>query len=476
MKKIFLFMLAAFTISSCVKDVDPTSYEQTKDQVLTDNFNTTFGVTEAQYANHRWGMNTVSLIEIPMASSNTMRTASTNGNQWEGNGYEIPSDITDSELQAVLAVFNKKGAEKYESLIDLDCFFVQQVYKGESSYYNHSQYIDNDVSKGLKPNEQPNIIGSQHMDWLCTVTNKKVEVVSNYPYEEKIVIVDPYDDHINNFNNGNAGGNWTSDKTGKAIKAMMLMYASNTNKFGFKSSEDNGHVFYNFRMEEIGGNYYVGFDFEADGNNPNEKIDRDYIYNDWIVKIVPGHGVIPPLAQRVRVMAEDLGTMSSDFDYNDIVFDILFIKEGSSYKADIILQAAGGTLPLYIGEGEGNTYEVHALFGVDTDVMVNTHAEDRGLKGRSNLAPVHFTVNLPAGDYATMKAEDAVDALNITVKIGNNTVHLTPKASYGNYSNAPKMIVAPVGTEWVDERILISKVYNKFVDWISDPTVKWWEK
>lgn len=180
---------------------------------------------------------------------------------------------------------------------------------------------------------------------------------------------------------------------------------------------------------------------------------------------------------RVRVMAEDLGTMSSDFDYNDIVFDILFVKDGDTYKADILLQAAGGTLPLYIGEGEGNTYEVHALFGVNTDVMVNTHAEERGLKGRSGLKPVPFTVILHAGkDYAAMKAEDAVDALNITVKIGNNTVHLTPKASYENYSNAPKMIVAPVGTEWVDERILISKVYNKFVDWISDPTIKWWEK
>ena len=38
------------------------------------------------------------------------------------------------------------------------------------------------------------------------------------------------------------------------------------------------------------------------------------------------------------------------------------------------------------------------------------------------------------------------------------------------------MIVAPVGTEWVDERILISKVYTKFVDWITDPTVEWWVK
>ena len=462
MKKIFLFMLAAFTISSCVKDVDPTSYEQTKEQVLTDNFNTTFGVTEAQYANHRWGMNTVPLIEIPTASSNAMRAAYTNANQWELFDYVIPADITEAEIEKVKNVFSEKGKASYESLLDLECFFVQQVYKGDSVYVNHA---------GGK------VTGSEHMDWLCTVTNKHPNVTNWWPFEYNFVKGAEYDDHINNFNNGKCGTSSTSQKSGITIKDMMLMYASNTNKFGFKSSEDNGHVFYNFRMEEIDGNYYVGFDFEANGINPSEQVDRDYVYDDWIVKIVPGHGVIPPLAQRVRVMAEDLGAMSSDFDYNDIVFDILFIKEGSSYKADIILQAAGGTLPLYIGEGEGNTYEVHDLFGVDTDVMVNTHATNRGLKGRDNLKPVHFTVNLPSGkNYATMKAEDAVDALNITVKIGNNTVHLTPKASYGNYSNAPKMIVAPVGTEWVDERVLISKVYDKFVDWISDPTTEWWKK
>ena len=454
MKKIFLFTLAALTFSSCVKDVDPTNYEQTKEEVLTENFNTTFGVTEAQYANHRWGMNT-----MPLIVTKTMKAANTNENQWEDQGYVLPADITEAELEKVKKVFGEKGAEKYESLIDLDCFFVQQVYKGDSVYVNHAG---------------GEVIGSEHMDWLCAVTKKHVNIISYWPYQEEIVEGEEYDDHINNFNNGSCGTDAISEKTGTAIKDLMLMYNSNTYKFGFKSSEDNGHVFYNFRMEEIDGNYYVGFDFEAAGLNPSEQVDRDFVYDDWIVKIVPGDGTTPP--KRVRVMAEDLGTMSSDFDYNDVVFDILFVKNGDSYKADIILQAAGGTLPLYIGKGEGNTYEVHDLFGVATDVMVNTHATDRGLKGRDGLAPVHFTVNLPAGDYATMKAEDAVDALNIVVKSGDNTIHLTPKASYENYSNAPKMIVAPVGTEWVDERVLISKVYTKFVDWITDPTVEWWVK
>jgi hypothetical protein len=456
MKKIFLFMLAAFTISSCVKDVDPTSYEQTKEQVLTDNFNTTFGVTEAQYANHRWGMNTVPLVVTSTSASRAMRVANVNGNEWgTSNGlgyldYPTPAPITDDELDAVLAVFSKKGKEKYTTDVDFRNFFVQQVYCGDSVYT---------AKNGEK------VTGSSKMQEMFCVTKYKSD---NWPlgFEE----LTNYEwDYINNTNNG--GASWMGSYNG-----CTLMLQSSTLNWKYKSTQDGGNFFEYWRMEKIGDYYYVGFDFSAEGSNPNQQVSRDFVYDDWIVKIVPGKGESIPVS-RVRVMAEDLGTMSSDFDYNDVVFDILFVEENGSYKADIILQAAGGTLPLYIGEGEGNTYEVHALFGVGTDVMVNTHAEDRGLKGKSNLAPVPFTVNLPSGkNYATMKAEDAVDALNITVKIGNNTVHLTPKASYDNYSNAPKMIVAPVGTEWVDERILISKVYNKFVDWISDPTIKWWEK
>ena len=146
MKKIFLFTLAALTFSSCVKDVDPTNYEQTKEKVLTENFNTTFGVTEAQYANHRWGMNT-----MPLIVTKTMKAANTNENQWEDQGYVLPADITEAELEKVKKVFGEKGAEKYESLIDLDCFFVQQVYKGDSVYVNHAG---------------GEVIGSEHMDWL----------------------------------------------------------------------------------------------------------------------------------------------------------------------------------------------------------------------------------------------------------------------------------------------------------------------
>lgn len=461
MKRVFLSLIFTLTVvfgfNSCVKYIDPNSYVQTKEEVLTDNFNTAFGVTESEYANHRWGMNTMPLVVSNVA---TTRSANTNANQWEDQGYVLPAEITTAEIEKVKAVFAKKGEASYTSLVDWDCFFVQQVYKGDSVYINGAGGT---------------VTGAEHMDWLCAVTNKHVNVINWWPYEEEIVIGDIYDDHINNFNNGNCTTSAVSEKTGITIKGTMLMCNSNTNKFGFKSSEDNGHVFYNFRMEKIDGAYYVGFDFEAAGQNPNEKVARDFVYDDWIVKIVPGHGMTLPA--RVRVMGEDLGTSRSDFDYNDIVFDILFIKEGDVYKADIILQAAGGTLPLYIGEGEDNEFEVHELFGVSTDIMINTRAEDYGLNGRSDLDPVPITIILPSGkEYATMKAEDAVDALNIRVRSNNNTIRLHPAHStgYDDISNAPKLIVVPVGTEWPDERIRIDNVYPKFIKWIKDETVEWW--
>ena len=421
------------------------------------NQNTTFKVNHSS--------NFICYSGTKLIGATSSRAAKVNGNLWYQN-WERPTNVTDAEREKVIKEFSKKreGA-KNDISVTWKNFWVQQVFKGDASYKDAN---GNSIA-----------LGSDHMNLLSVFNNLKTTVVSWNPYEETVSEYEGQYEHVNNFNNGTNKTAYTDDATHQQYNGTTLMVNMGTDgrdeQFAYQNTVDSKYH-YDYIILNIDDSYYVGFDFSAEGSNPNQQVDRDLVYDDWIVKIVPGKGESIPVS-RVRVMAEDLGTMSSDFDYNDIVFDILFVKDGDTYKADILLQAAGGTLPLYIGEGEGNTYEVHALFGVNTDVMVNTHAEDRGLKGRSNLAPVPFTVNLPSGkNYATMEAEDAVDALNITVKIGNNTVHLTPKASYGNYSNAPKMIVAPVGTEWVDERVLISKVYTKFVDWISDPTIEWWKK
>jgi len=436
MKNLVLTMFAVLAFVSCGHDNFETgNYQQAKQETFVADFNKTFGVTPEVYANHQWGMNTVPLIDADgnQISWSVTRGAETNSNQWgtnENNGKykdvlkkdEIPA-ITADELNDVLRVFNQKGAESYTAKINWSTFFVQQVWKGTASY---------------KAGNGGTVVGGNQMDWLCAY-----DPATNG------------DDHVNNFNNANG--------------SVMLMMNSSTQRFGYKSSTDNGHVFYYFRMEEINGMYYVGFDFSAEGQNPNEQVQRDYIYNDWIVKIVPGQGYTIPHVDRVRVMCEDLGASNSDFDYNDIVFDIKFIKEGSTIKADILVQAAGGTLPLTIG-GQ----EVHNLFAEDnndqsisTTTMINTHANfGDHIDG---LDPVPLIVTLPGSNYAT--AWDAINDLPIIVQNPNGQiVYLTI-----NPGSPAEMIAVPAGTAWSDERVSIQSRYPAFATWISDPSVKWWE-
>ena len=448
MKKLFLMGFVALGLASCVSDKEVKSQTESdllaqKQEAYSNAFVQKFGNIAP---NQTWGF------KSGVRAATTMRTANTNGNQWEDQDWVIPADITDSELQAVLAVFNEEGAESYESLIDLNDFFVQQVYKGEASYYNHSQYIDNDVSKGLKPNEQPNVIGSQHMDWLCTVTDKKVEVVNYYPYEEKVVITDSYDDHINNFNNGNCTSSWTSEKTGIAVKNLMLMVNSNTNKFGFKSSEDNGHVFYNFRMEKINGNYYVGFDFEANGNNPNEKVDRDYIYNDWIVKIVPGKGQTDKVKEEGMIICEDLGNIG-DFDFNDVVF---YAKVWESGKTDIWLLAAGGTLDLTVAGRE-----VHEAFGVSKSTMVNTMEST----GKGAEKPIVY--------FQASQTYNSLIDIPIVVTGKDAAGNVTSYELSAEMGKAPQKICVPKGFKWCKEYKSLAEVYPGFKDWTTGAADTW---
>ena len=436
MKKFILGLVSLLALTtSCNHEsdwVNPNSQGQ-KEATFASDFNSTFNVNENDYTNHNWGMNIVPLIDLTMSGACGSNPI---GNQWADNGYIVLQAITDAEREAVLAVFNQVGDASYTSLVDWNDFFVQQVYKGEKHY---------------TAGNNGDVLGSDHMDWLCTVANQKAEVISWWPYKEEIVPCTPYDDHMFDFNNSNS-----NDYGGR-----MLMINSNTNKFGYHNTEDS-KVHYEFRMEKINGNYYVGFDFYGNGNNPNQQIERDYIYNDWIVKIVPGKGTPTPNIDKVRVMCEDLGTAHSDFDYNDVVFDVIFYKNGSTYTAEITLQAAGGTLPLTVGG-----VEVHNKFGgypittmINTNSSVGDHVD--------GVAPVTYTVTLDGNNFSN--AHEAINALPVIVNNNGSLVRLTT-----NPGRPAEMFAVPVGTSWANERVSIKDRYPMFVDWITDSSVIWYK-
>ena len=129
----------------------------------------------------------------------------------------------------------------------------------------------------------------------------------------------------------------------------------------------------------------------------------DQYYSDWIVSFLPAEpeasfdGVL-------RVVCEDLSvTQASDWDFNDVVFDVQLYDDNKKVK--ITLKAAGGTLPLCVGDdnSESRTHEVHELFakanpgsGITTSTMINT---------RNTGAKYTITGCKEASFYLTIKDE-----------------------------------------------------------------------
>ena len=406
MKKLIIFLFSLL-LASCVSDVKYSEQEM-KELTYANAFEQAFGTISPTQT---WGF------------PQTMRTANTKGNMWEDEGYVIPNKITEDELNKVLDVFSKPGKESYESLIDWDCFFVQQVYKGDSIYV---------AGNGAK------VTGSEHMDWLVAYDPIGYDETI---YSPELKIVKNHDDHVNNFNNS-----YSNDYDG-----CMLMVNSSTQRFGFRSSEDS-KMHYTFRMEKIDGNYYVGLDFEATGQNPNQQVQRDLVYDDWIVKIVPGKGYSDKVKEEGMIICEDLGTIG-DFDFNDVVF---YAKVWESGKTEIWLLAAGGTLNLTVA-GQ----EVHKAFGVPQTTMVNT--EESTGKGATK-DPFYFE--------ATNKYNSLIE-IPIIVSTKNNAGNVTSYELSAEMGKAPQKICVPKGFKWCKEYKSLSIAYPGFREWTTGTSDTW---
>lgn len=415
MKKLLLLGVVMMgVLSSCVKDAasGPVDYQKAKEEAYSNAFVQAFGGKIA--ANQTWGF------------AQSMRAAYPNGNKWADEGYTVPADITAEELEKVHAVFDLKGDEKYESKIDWNDFFVQQVYKGEAEYT---------AGNGGK------VVGSDKMNYLVTVTNRSIKVVNYNPYETEVVIGESYDDHMFDFNGSNS-----SDYGGR-----MLMLNSNTKEFGFHNSEDS-KMHYNFRMEEIDGNYYVGFDFEGTGENPNQQVARDYIYNDWIVKIVPAKGTPDKVKEEGLIICEDLGTIG-DFDFNDVVF---YAKVWESGMTEITLLAAGGTLNLTVAG-----HEVHEAFGVGQTTMVNT--EESTSKG-AKKDPFYFVAE---NTYSSLIE------IPVVVRTKDAAGNVTSYELSAEMGKAPQKICVPKGFKWCKEYKSLAEVYPGFKSWTTGAADTW---
>ena len=187
----------------------------------------------------------------------------------------------------------------------------------------------------------------------------------------------------------------------------------------------------------------------------------DLDFNDVIIEVTGTGGGTPIPGddidkwEEIRVIAEDLSVgQSTDFDFNDVVFDVRrYTKTTTKHTegyVEIILRAAGGTLPLYV-----DGHEVHEAFGVDVSTMVNTGAQASGLNGKDDAEPVAFkVVNLQGTTIGEI-------AKNIPVYVIKNEIPCYLLAPVGEIASKIGVYCDYV---WCTEREDIDHKYSLTVD------------
>ncbi len=398
--KIFAAFGAAvlgLAFSSCSNDdykFDPNYEAELQKSLFDQSFIKKYGEVNTE---HDWGFQ-----DIPCIKQEQTRVSAPNSNEWESVYHlNVPDNITNYEAEYVYNYFkNIKGNATSMDLHYCD-FFVQHVWKGKDQY---------------KDAYNQDVVGGDQMDYI---------IIGQ--------------DHGYNFNS-------TTNDTNKG--AMYIMDGS-TDTFGYHNSRDSKNHFeyllLAINVPGVGLGYYVGFDFYANGPEKNMQVERDYVYTDWIIKVIPGK-----YGDAKRIMCEDLGT-TDDFDFNDVVFDV-YINYNEYWHGNdfgiITLQAAGGTIPLYV-DGK----EVHEMFGVETSTMVNTGAGEERPAVQWRFTPKSANPN------------------DIEVKVIQDAITYTLSAPKGK---VPYKIAVPITVDWAEERQQIEQKYPKFMEWVKNPSVNFW--
>lgn len=313
----------------------------------------------------------------------TTRTAIKETHTWAEKALVIPVDVTETEIKKVNEYLANTENVVPVSYLNLSDFWVQQV--------------------------------------SCTEDGK------NYLNQLHVVNASGVAEYVLDSNVG-------TTKT-------VYMEASGTSSFYCHSSYDN-EIINDYIIFLYEGSYYVGFElYDEKNDNGIKSVGGDGIYNDWVIKLTPAKH-----QNAKRIICEDLGSIG-DFDFNDVVFDVVdagwrwdATANANIREAIVTIHAAGGTLPIYVGG-----VEAHAALGIDAGVMVNT-----GASNGVNVAIANFRVRINEGD----------DVRNIPVVVESSEAGFyTLEAPQGK---APHKICVSTDFKWTSERTNIKDVYTTF--------------
>ena len=253
---------------------------------------------------------------------------------------------------------------------------------------------------------------------------------------------------------------------------------------GMQQKTDNGTEYYTmsqakYKFEEIVANAGGNGNTKVINKGTTEIIPADEDFEKGVKGCTPGFSYDEdtptpepdpePFKEVVRVIAEDMGDQnlneSSDFDFNDVVFDVEYIEEG---KVKITILAAGGTLPLTLGwDGTGDyiTHEVHYRLGYSESTMINTHSKVG--YHQDGVKPYEFEYT---GTFR--KASFKQDVRDyIPVKVRKNGTWYNINADQGR---APGKLCVGTDYTWCNERQDIDSKWKNangglFLQYVNNP-------
>lgn len=429
MKKILFVGITALAMASCTHDDYAPVSKQEQYQAV---FEKEFGAVNP---NVNWGFTPQQVFTFDKDGKLIgTRGANCNSNEW-ANYLTVPTRLTDAQKEVVRKWFqthkNPQGLK-----VNWSDFFVEQVYKGGTNTEGSQSPEEYEILKDGVPQTGSKVTGSNQMDWLACGSDAT-----------------PSSEHINNFNNGNGD--------------IMYMYDYNTTCFGFHDSYGDNHFENTYYYDSyvlipgdiinpiVAGMYFVGFDYKtAKYDNGEIRVNPDGYYSDWIVRIAPGLNA--PNAG-MRVMVEDIidsdlkSVQTSDWDFNDAVFDVRFDNVNNQNYAVITLHAAGGTKSLTIGGVGANGVEVHKAFDVEQGTMVNT--------GNGATCPVAI--------FRIPVAANVNNAKDIPVYVG--VQELT-----AHQGEATQKLCVPTDVKWMKERVQFINSYDQFKGYVNSNTPDNW--
>ena len=201
--------------------------------------------------------------------------ADPNGNLWYQD-WKRPHNVNakvSNESELVINYFTNTVFKDMEPVnsVNWDNYWVHQVYKGTEHY---------------KDGYNGDVWGSNQMNHLLA-----------YSYSGKEYA------HIKDFNSGDNQTTYTDDETSEIYLGTMLMKnmgteIDDTPQFLYHNSTDskyhNQYVIIPGSVIDpsLSAYYYVGFDFyattpEGQEANKNMSVERNWVFNDWIVRISP---------------------------------------------------------------------------------------------------------------------------------------------------------------------------------------------